>query len=78
MCVYVVSVEDREKTDQDRRDEATSAPAADEERKPVKNRRGPKKEVPDACMASFLAGLDVYQTKMLVGTDAVCVMFKET
>ncbi|KAA0711621.1 Ryanodine receptor 3 [Triplophysa tibetana] len=58
-------LEDREKTDQGRRDEQMSGSAADKERKPVKSRRGLKKETPDACMASFLAGLDVYQTKML-------------
>ncbi|XP_056624494.1 ryanodine receptor 3 isoform X3 [Triplophysa dalaica] len=58
-------VEDKEKTYQGRRDEPVSGPAAYKERKPVKNRGGLKKETPDACMASFLAGLDVYQTKML-------------
>nr|XP_055028682.1 ryanodine receptor 3 isoform X6 [Misgurnus anguillicaudatus] len=59
-------VEDREKSDQDKmRGEPVSDPTADEEKRPVKNRRGQRKETPDACMASFFAGLDVYQTKML-------------
>ncbi|XP_056401288.1 ryanodine receptor 3 isoform X2 [Hyla sarda] len=31
----------------------------------IKRRRGQKKEVPEAFMANFLAGLEIYQTKML-------------
>lgn len=33
-----------------------------------KRRRGQKKEKPEAFMANFLAGLEIYQTKMLVRT----------
>lgn len=31
-----------------------------------KRRRGQKKEAPEAFMANFLVGLEIYQTKMLV------------
>lgn len=37
-----------------------------EEKKAPKKRLGLKKEAPEAFMASFFAGLEVYQTKMLV------------
>lgn len=37
-----------------------------EEKKAPKKRLGQKKEPPEAFMASFFAGLEIYQTKMLV------------
>lgn len=62
-CVHIASVEDGEKKDQDKgkKDNMT-----DEEKKPLKKRRGQRKEPAEAFMAAFLAGLDVYQTKTLV------------
>lgn len=62
---YHFSTEDGEKKDK-AKEEMPSEPATDEEKKVPKKRRGQKKEVPEAFMASFFAGLEVYQTKMLV------------
>ncbi|XP_036397613.1 ryanodine receptor 3-like isoform X4 [Megalops cyprinoides] len=54
--------EDGEKKDK-AKEEEPSEPVV-EEKVPIR-RHGQKKEVPEAFMASFFAGLDVYQTKML-------------
>ncbi|XP_071354116.1 ryanodine receptor 3-like isoform X1 [Trachinotus anak] len=57
--------EDGEKKDHDKaKDEAPPEHSAEEKKAP-KKRLGQKKEPPEAFMASFFAGLDVYQTKML-------------
>ncbi|XP_056249309.1 ryanodine receptor 3-like isoform X2 [Seriola aureovittata] len=57
--------EDGEKKDHDKaKDEAPPEHAAEEKKAP-KKRLGQKKEPPEAFMASFFAGLEVYQTKML-------------
>ncbi|XP_067310941.1 ryanodine receptor 3 isoform X2 [Pseudorasbora parva] len=54
--------EDGEKKDQDKGKKENSS---DEEKKPLKKRRGLRKESAEAVMAAFLASLDVYQTKTL-------------
>ncbi|XP_072555327.1 ryanodine receptor 3 isoform X3 [Paramormyrops kingsleyae] len=56
--------EDGEKKDK-AKEEMPSEPATEEEKKVPKKRRDQKKEAPEAFMASFFAGLEVYQTKML-------------
>ncbi|XP_039897726.1 ryanodine receptor 3-like isoform X4 [Simochromis diagramma] len=57
--------EDGEKKDHDKtRDEAPPELSVEEKKAP-KKRLGLKKEAPEAFMASFFAGLEVYQTKML-------------
>ncbi|XP_015229203.1 PREDICTED: ryanodine receptor 3 isoform X4 [Cyprinodon variegatus] len=57
--------EDGEKKDHDKaKDEAPPQPSAEERRAP-KKRLGLRKEPPKAFMASFLAGLEIYQTKIL-------------
>ncbi|KAK7904971.1 hypothetical protein WMY93_017578 [Mugilogobius chulae] len=57
--------EDGEKKDYDKaRDEAPPQPPSEEKKAP-KKRLGPKKESPEAFMASFFAGLEIYQTKTL-------------
>ncbi|XP_013867545.1 ryanodine receptor 3 [Austrofundulus limnaeus] len=57
--------EDGEKKDHDKaKDEAPPEPSMEEKRAP-KKRLGLRKEPPEAFMASFLAGLEIYQTKML-------------
>ncbi|XP_030575089.1 ryanodine receptor 3 [Archocentrus centrarchus] len=57
--------EDGEKKDRDKtRDEAPPELSVEEKKAP-KKRLGLKKEPPEAFMASFFAGLEVYQTKML-------------
>ncbi|CAJ1073769.1 ryanodine receptor 3-like isoform X17 [Xyrichtys novacula] len=57
--------EDGEKKDHDKaRDEAPPESPGEEKRAP-KKRLGVKKEPPEAFMASFFAGLEIYQTKML-------------
>ncbi|XP_029973170.1 ryanodine receptor 3 [Salarias fasciatus] len=57
--------EDGEKKDHDKaKDEAPPDPPVKEKKAP-KKRLGPKKEPPEAFMASFFAGLEIYQTKML-------------
>lgn len=65
------SSEDGEKKDHDKsRDEAPRESSV-EEKKALKKRLGQRKEPPEAFMASFLASLEVYQTKMLV--SPVCL-----
>ncbi|MEQ2262380.1 hypothetical protein XENORESO_009240, partial [Xenotaenia resolanae] len=67
--IYVRSSEDGEKKDHDKaKDESPPQPSAEERRAP-KKRLGLRKEPPEAFMASFLAGLEIYQTKMLVTGD---------
>ncbi|CAG5866319.1 unnamed protein product [Menidia menidia] len=57
--------EDGEKKDHDKaKDEGPPEPSAEEKRAP-KKRLGLRKEPPEAFMASFFAGLEIYQTKML-------------
>ncbi|XP_071375043.1 ryanodine receptor 3-like [Centroberyx affinis] len=57
--------EDGEKKDHDKgKDEAPPEPPVEEKKAP-KKRPGQKKEPPEAFMASFFAGLEIYQTKML-------------
>ncbi|XP_052001465.1 LOW QUALITY PROTEIN: ryanodine receptor 3 [Xyrauchen texanus] len=58
-------VEDGEKKDQDKSKEEVLKDLSKEDKKPMKKRRGLRKEPAEAFMASFFAGLDVYQTKML-------------
>lgn len=60
------STEDGEKNDQDKAKELLIEPPSQEEKKLPKRRCGQKKEQPEAIMASFFAGLDIYQTKILV------------
>ncbi|XP_077395752.1 ryanodine receptor 3-like isoform X3 [Festucalex cinctus] len=56
--------DDGEKKDHDKvKDEAP--PELSLEKKAPKKRLGMKKELPEAFMASFFAGLEIYQTKML-------------
>ncbi|XP_063040140.1 ryanodine receptor 3-like [Engraulis encrasicolus] len=58
--------EDGEKKDLDKsRDDPPPEGPAEEERRPPKNRPRQQEEPPEAFMASFVAGLEVYQTKML-------------
>uniref|UniRef100_A0A671X3S6 Ryanodine receptor 3 n=1 Tax=Sparus aurata TaxID=8175 RepID=A0A671X3S6_SPAAU len=59
------SSEDGEKKDHDKGKDESPLESSVEERKARKKRLGQKKEPPEAFMASFLAGLEVYQTKML-------------
>uniref|UniRef100_A0A672KZ94 Ryanodine receptor 3 n=1 Tax=Sinocyclocheilus grahami TaxID=75366 RepID=A0A672KZ94_SINGR len=61
VCVHVHSVEDGEKKDQDKGKEESVS----DEKKPLKKRRGQRKEQAEAFMAAFLAGLDIHQTKTL-------------
>lgn len=61
-----LSSEDGEKKDHDKsRDEAPHDSSL-EEKKALKKRVGQRKEPPEAFMASFLASLEIYQTKTLV------------
>lgn len=61
------SAEDGEKKDQDKgKEDALIEPSSEEEKKPLKRRPGQKKGETEAFMASFFAGLDIYQTKTLV------------
>lgn len=70
--VHCNSTEDGEKNDQDKAKELLiEPPSEEEEKKPLKRRCGQKKEQPDAIMASFFAGLDVYQTKILVSSLSI-------
>lgn len=65
------SSEDGEKKDHDKsRDEAPHRSLV-EEKKALKKRLGQRKEPPEAFMASFLAGLEIYQTKTLVSQDCL-------
>lgn len=67
ICVALCSLEDGEKKDVDKtRDEGPADTRVEEERRPSKNRPRQKEEPPEAVMASFFAGLEIYQTKMLV------------
>ncbi|XP_062863974.1 ryanodine receptor 3 [Trichomycterus rosablanca] len=54
-----------EKRDKDKATESPTKRTSDKKRKPPKRRCGLKKEPPEAIMASFFAGLDIYQTKIL-------------
>lgn len=59
------SSDDGEKKDHDKaKDEAPQESSV--EKKAHKKRLGQKKEPPEVIMASFFAGLEIYQTKMLV------------
>ncbi|XP_044021701.1 ryanodine receptor 3-like isoform X8 [Siniperca chuatsi] len=57
--------EDGEKKDHDKAKDEAPPESSVEEKKAPKKRLGPKKEPPEAFMASFFAGLEIYQTKML-------------
>ncbi|KAM8737290.1 ryanodine receptor 3 isoform 2-T2 [Acanthopagrus schlegelii] len=57
--------EDGEKKDHDKAKDESPPESSVEEKKARKKRLGQKKEPPEAFMASFFAGLEVYQTKML-------------
>ncbi|XP_047677282.1 ryanodine receptor 3 isoform X4 [Tachysurus fulvidraco] len=59
------STEEGEKNDQVKSKELLMEPSSEEERKPSKRRCGRKKEQPEVIMASFFAGLEIYQTKIL-------------
>lgn len=65
------SSEDGEKKDHDKsRDEAPHESSV-EERRALKKRLGQRKEPPEAFMASFLASLEIYQTKTLVSPESL-------
>lgn len=66
MSVQFNSTEDGEKNDQDKAKELLTERSSEEEKKPPKRKCGQKKGQPEAIMASFFAGLDIYQTKILV------------
>nr|XP_046269039.1 ryanodine receptor 3-like [Scatophagus argus] len=57
--------EDGEKKDHDKAKDEVPPESSVEEKKAPKKRLGQKKEPPEAFMASFFAGLEIYQTKML-------------
>ncbi|XP_078797141.1 ryanodine receptor 3 isoform X7 [Oryzias latipes] len=57
--------EDGEKKDNDKAKDEGPPESPGEEKRAPKKRLGVKKEPPEAFMASFFAGLEVYQTKML-------------
>uniref|UniRef100_A0A673C6E5 Ryanodine receptor 3 n=1 Tax=Sphaeramia orbicularis TaxID=375764 RepID=A0A673C6E5_9TELE len=57
--------EDGEKKDHDKGKDESPPQLSVEEKKAPKKRLGQKKEPPEAFMASFFAGLEIYQTKML-------------
>ncbi|TMS20963.1 Ryanodine receptor 3 [Larimichthys crocea] len=57
--------EDGEKKDHDKAKDEAPPESSVEEKKAPKKRIGQKKEPPEAFMASFFAGLEIYQTKML-------------
>uniref|UniRef100_A0A8D2ZZ07 Ryanodine receptor 3 n=1 Tax=Scophthalmus maximus TaxID=52904 RepID=A0A8D2ZZ07_SCOMX len=57
--------EDGEKKDHDKSKDEGPPERSAEEKKARKKRLGPRKEPPEAFMASFFAGLEIYQTKML-------------
>ncbi|XP_068195431.1 ryanodine receptor 3-like [Antennarius striatus] len=54
-----------EKKDHDKTKDEPPPETLVEEKKVLKKRLGQKKEPPEAFMASFFAGLEIYQTKML-------------
>lgn len=62
-------MENGEKKDKVKKEEEASEVASEKERKPPKARHGLKKEEAPAFMASFCAGVEVYQTKMLVSRN---------
>ncbi|XP_041809993.1 ryanodine receptor 3-like [Chelmon rostratus] len=57
--------EDGEKKDHDKAKDEAPPESLAEEKKAPKKRIGQKKEPPEAFMASFFDGLEIYQTKML-------------
>ncbi|XP_070836089.1 ryanodine receptor 3-like isoform X4 [Chaetodon trifascialis] len=57
--------EDGEKKDHDKAKDEAPPESLVEEKKAPKKRLGQKKEPPEAFMASFFDGLEIYQTKML-------------
>ncbi|CAK6957144.1 ryanodine receptor 3-like [Scomber scombrus] len=57
--------DDGEKKDHDKAKDDTPPEPSVEAKKAPKKRTGQKKEPPEAFMASFFAGLEIYQTKML-------------
>lgn len=63
---YSCSSEDGEKKDHDKSKDEGPPEASVEEKKAPKKRLNVRKEPPEAFMASFFAGLEIYQTKMLV------------
>ncbi|XP_058255377.1 ryanodine receptor 3 isoform X2 [Hemibagrus wyckioides] len=63
--VHFNSTEDGEKNDQDKTKELLIDSSPEEEKKPPKRRCEKKKEQPEVIMASFFAGLEIYQTKIL-------------
>ncbi|CAJ0919377.1 unnamed protein product [Ranitomeya imitator] len=64
MFTLVTSMEDGEKKDKAKAEEQSEFLESKEGQR-RKRRRGQKKEEPEAFMANFLAGLEIYQTKML-------------
>lgn len=64
--VHFNSTEDGEKNEQDKTKELLIDSSPEEEKKPPKRRCEKKKEQPEVIMASFFAGLEIYQTKILV------------
>uniref|UniRef100_A0A8D3BWH2 Ryanodine receptor 3 n=1 Tax=Scophthalmus maximus TaxID=52904 RepID=A0A8D3BWH2_SCOMX len=59
------SIANGEKKDHDKSKDEGPPERSAEEKKARKKRLGPRKEPPEAFMASFFAGLEIYQTKML-------------
>ncbi|MBN3304979.1 RYR3 protein, partial [Amia calva] len=57
--------EDGEKKDKVKEEEPSELVVEEEEKKVRRRRHDQRKEAPEAFMASFLAGLEIYQTKML-------------
>lgn len=69
MCSH--STEKKEKEDKVKVEQPKEEMAQD---KPVlKSRNGQSKEAPTSFFASFLAGLEVYQAKMLVIHQTLCL-----
>ena len=64
--IYACSSEDGEKKDHDKAKDEAPPEASVEEKKAPKKRLSLRKEPPEAFTASFFAGLEIYQTKMLV------------
>lgn len=63
-------MEDGEKEDTAREGEQAKALWAEATKK-KKRRRGQKVEKPEALMANFFKGLEIYQTKLLVSAPAL-------
>lgn len=63
---FFLSSENGEKKDHDKSRDDAPHESSLEEKRAMKKRLGQRKEPPEAFMASFLASLEVYQTKMLV------------